>query len=415
MKKIIYIILILVGLTTFFTACTEPYPINSEYFEENIVIEASITNRLEKQRIKVAKTYPVDSTTYQPSANGVSVKLIKDQSTEYTFSYQEEDSTFVSDQAFQAEPNIQYTLKVATANDVYTATSMFESSSVIDSLSVQKATNEEGIEGLRIALSSTTTNGSNTYYRFKFEETYKITAPYYSPYKADFVNIAPDYFWYPPEIIIKQVYDPDIYHQKCYRTEYAKKAILANTEDLTETNLQNFPIKFIPKTDYKLNERYSIHVTQYTQSFEAYKFYETLNDLSSEGNILSPNQPGFVEGNIQSVNFPDKKVVGFFEVVSASSKRVYFNHQDFFPNETIPEYFRECPVKVIDKYGPVPPGSPSEMDRLKKFVRNNQLILWKTERFINDELGYQDFYMVPPECGDCAVLGNPEPPEFWEE
>ncbi len=64
MKNLIYIVFIFISLNAFLS-CTEPYSLNSEYFEENMVIEATITNRLEKQQIKISKSYPLDSLTYQ--------------------------------------------------------------------------------------------------------------------------------------------------------------------------------------------------------------------------------------------------------------------------------------------------------------------------------------------------------------
>ncbi|MDQ7917603.1 DUF4249 domain-containing protein [Mesonia sp. MT50] len=414
MKNIKSTIFFLIGFGTLLS-CTEPYELSSDFFEEQIVIEASISNRLEKQRIKVSKTYPIDSISYQPANTGTSVKVKNDQGAEYAFSYNEEDSTFISEQAFKGEPNITYTLEVATANDVYTATSKFENSGELDSISVNKAFNEDGVEGLQIAVNSNDVTNTNKYYRFKYESTYKVTAPYYSPYKAVIVGLEPEYPWMEPIEIVMQEYDEDIYHEVCYKSEASKKAILTTTEDFSESSLVDYPIKFISKADYSLNERYSIKITQYIQSLEAYNFYKALNGLSSEGNILSPNQPGFVNGNIRSVNISNKKVIGFFEVVPTSSKRVYFNHQDFFPGEPIPEYFRECEVRVFDKTDPLPPAGTGQGYKLQQYVTSNSLYLWKTESFISQEMGFKNFFMVKPECGDCAVLANPEPPEFWEE
>ncbi len=278
-------------------------------------------------------------------------------------------------------------------------------------MTVKKAFNN-GEEGLQVAVNSADPSGTNKYYRFKYENTFKITAPYYSPFKAIIVTIENHDPLEEDNKLVRQIYDPEIYHEKCYITEHSIAPILESTESYLETDLVDFPIKFIPKTDYSLNERYSIKVTQYVQSLEAYTFYKTLETLASEGNILSPSQPGFVEGNIESVNSPNKNVVGFFEVTPTSSVRIYFNHQDFFPNELIPSYFRECEVRVFDKTD-MRPGADGP--RLIHFVTHNTYYLYKAVGYLSDEIGYRDFYMVKPECGDCAVLGNPEPPEFWEE
>ncbi len=418
MKKIIYIIIFLVGLSNLF-GCIEPYNLNSEYFEENIVIEANITNKLEKQRIKVSKTYPIDSETYRPGGNAVSVKVKSEQGAEFTFSYQEEDSTYVSDEAFKAQPNILYTLEVATANDLYTANSYFENEVTLENIGIEKSTNKEGIEGLDITVNANSNSEDDKYYRFKYEETFTIRAPYYSPYKAILTEMPLGYgqFWFLDYLVVR-AYDDTIYHRDCYRTEVHNKPILTTTNNLTEDDLSNFTISFIPKTNYKLNNRYTIKITQYAQNYEAYIFYETLKELNYNEEILSPNQPGFVPGNIQSVNFPDKKVIGFFDIVSISSKRVFINRSDYYPNEPIPEYFIECEVQNFWKLQP--PGSIIE-DRLNEGVRlisivkHNSLILYDYYGYYDNNIGYEYFLMVKPECGDCAVLGNPEPPPFWQE
>lgn len=392
--------------------CTDPYSLDSEQFEEQIVINATISNRLERQAIKVSKTYPLDSTTYLPASNGLNVKVKEEQGTEYFFSYRAEDSTFVSDQAFQALPNTNYTLEITTPNDVYKATSSFKNPIDIDSLTVKKATDDKGEEGLEVAVNSAAASNNNNYFRFEYENTYKITAPYYSPFKAVIqVTENPNPLGEDEEIV-RQVFDPNIYHEKCYVSENSIRPILASTENYTAPNLIDFPIKFIPKTDYRINERYSIKVTQYAQSLEAYTFYKTLETLSSEGDILSPNQPGFIEGNIQSVNYPNKNVIGFFEVAAVDSKRLYFKHQDFFPEDAIPPYFKECEPTIFDKTD-MEPGADGP--RLIQYVHYNTYYLFKAVGYLSDEIGYKDFYMVKPECGDCAVLGQPEPPEFWEE
>ncbi|HET8886920.1 MAG TPA: DUF4249 domain-containing protein, partial [Salinimicrobium sp.] len=64
MKKPTFYILI------FFVAgvsCTEPYPLDSEAnLEELLVVEATITNQLKKQEIKVSRVYELGTEEYAP-------------------------------------------------------------------------------------------------------------------------------------------------------------------------------------------------------------------------------------------------------------------------------------------------------------------------------------------------------------
>jgi hypothetical protein len=59
-----------------------------------------------------------------------------------------------------------------------------------------------------------------------------------------------------------------------------------------------------------------------------------LKELSGSDGILSQNQPGFFFGNIKSVENPNEKVIGYFEVSSVSSQRIFFNYEDVFPGST---------------------------------------------------------------------------------
>ena len=62
----------------------------------------------------------------------------------------------------------------------------------------------------------------------------------------------------------------------------------------------------------------------YTQNLESYTYHNTLKKITEAGNVLSPTQPGFVVGNITSTTNPKIKTIGFFEVSSVTSKRIFF-------------------------------------------------------------------------------------------
>ncbi|MEZ0131763.1 DUF4249 family protein, partial [Flavobacterium sp. LBUM151] len=97
-----------------------------------------------------------------------------------------------------------------------------------------------------------------------------------------------------------------------------------NTIGLSEDRI-NLPIRFIDIKDPIIGERYSIIVRQYVQNLESYTFYKILKSLSTSTSLFSQVQPGFNYGNLKSANDPNEKIVGYFEVSSVSSKRIFFN------------------------------------------------------------------------------------------
>ncbi len=116
----------------------------------------------------------------------------------------------------------------------------------------------------------------------------------------------------------------------CYRSENSQDIILANTNSLSEDNVNNLFLTFIDGEDPKVALRYSILVKQYVISRPAYNYYKILDELSSSDNIFSQSQPGYFNGNITNIDNPGEKVIGFFDVSSVSDKRIFFNHGDFF-------------------------------------------------------------------------------------
>ncbi|WP_339839282.1 DUF4249 family protein, partial [uncultured Flavobacterium sp.] len=58
MKK--FVTYITLGLFTIFTSCTEPYAIQNNTFEDVLVIEATVTNELKKQEIKITRTFQLE-------------------------------------------------------------------------------------------------------------------------------------------------------------------------------------------------------------------------------------------------------------------------------------------------------------------------------------------------------------------
>lgn len=105
----------------------------------------------------------------------------------------------------------------------------------------------------------------------------------------------------------------------------------------------NYQIRFLNDDSYLITNRYSILVKQYVQNLAAYTYYQTLKKLSGSESILSQNQPGFFSGNIKSTQNPSEKVIGFFDVSSVSSQRIFFNYSDIFPGEISYSFPFSCP------------------------------------------------------------------------
>ncbi|MCV9926684.1 DUF4249 domain-containing protein [Flavobacterium sp. LS1R49] len=90
-------------------------------------------------------------------------------------------------------------------------------------------------------------------------------------------------------------------------------------EEVLKEDCVTLPIRFISDKDYITTNRYSILVKQYVENLEAYTFHKTIKEIASSSSILSPKQPGLVNGNLKCISNADEKVIVFFDVAATSS------------------------------------------------------------------------------------------------
>ena len=192
----------------------------------------------------------------------------------------------------------------------------------------------------------------------------------------------------------------------CFSNDTSKKIILENTSANLEDRISNFPIQFIAKSDYKIANRYSIIVSQYIHNATSYDFYKNLKNFSEDGSNLSQVQPGLIASNITCTNQSDEIVVGLFDVASVSSRRIFFNYEDVFPNSLPPNYLYECDTRSFNPRDFNPLNTNDGFFALKSYVRSNQLIFYRENGVM--------YEMVKPICGDCTTFSSNIIPSFWQ-
>ena len=409
MNKLIIHYLPKLGLLLFvLNSCTEEIDIKTESFESALVIEATITNELKFQEVILSRTFMFEEDGPNPETNA-NVRIVSDIG---EFLFQETgDGIYVSVNEFRAESNTNYNLKIKTSNcRLYTSTlTQLTQSTDIDQLYAVRETNDEGINGMAIYVDSFDPAGNSKYYRYEYEETYKIIAP----------------MWVPEEILVLDQFFPctvDLVQRSqeekiCYNTVKSTTINQANTTSLTEDRVNRHLIRFIDKENFILSRRYSILIHQYIQSQQAYTYYETLNNFTEEGSIFSQTQPGFFSGNVLSETNPKEKVIGYFDISSVSSERIYFNYSDFFPDESLPPFPVNCIPTLHDhiKYTNPPSCDVLITELLRDRVTYHHGAYKVIDSITNDTITIGPFYMVLRQCGDCTAMGSNLVPEFWEE
>lgn len=398
--KIIFLLLV----PYFISSCTEQYILQSNTYEDILAVEATITNELKKQAIKITRTSRLEEEV-NTIESGANVIVTDNDNNQYIFELK--DSIYVSQTEFQAIPGRKYRLEITT-NDGKSYYSTSETLPTVNeiqnvSASVKTVDNQRGVQ---ITVDSFDPNNTSKYYRYEYEETYKIVTEMWKQDSAIVLPPLPEGTHNEIGLITRKV-DSKI----CYGTAKSKEILIASTNSFNEDRV-SFPIRFISNQNYIIAHRYSILVKQYIQSLEAYTFYKTLKELAGSDNILSQNQPGFFYGNIKSSDNPNEKVIGFFEVSSVSSKRFTFNYVDLFPSEARPSYPYNCNIQTFTFcfYAKNPDCRGGQ---LLSSIESNQLLYFNSYQYSNPE--YTTYEMVPVPCGDCTSFSSNIIPPFWTD
>ncbi len=398
-----YINRILISSLLLLNACIEEFIPETLTFEDFLVVEATITDEFKFQEIKLSRTFEFGENPIKETQ--AIVQIIDDSQNSYNF-FETESGNYVSNVKFSVEPNRTYTLKVTTKNSMsYTSSAVMLPSNTaqITDVSYSKSTNSNIEEGIDILVDSFDPSGNSKYYRYEFEETQRIIAPVWGHQKLIIISDIPPF----KVEAIPRTEENRI----CYKTTISNNSIVqTETNSLSEDRITKFPVKFISSNDSIIRDRYSILVKQHVQSLEAFTYYKVLNEFSSSENVFSENQPGFLEGNIFSNTSPNEKVIGFFEINSVSSKRLFLNFRDVFPNENLLPYFAPCVISLPALVDPENPNFSPLIDLINK----GEVVYWQTnEDFFGNFVEDPPFEVVNRECGDCTVYGTNIRPDFW--
>ena len=415
MIKKVHIVLVF----CFLYGCVEPFEAETQIFEDVLVIDARLNDEEKHHKVLLSRARPFEQDDSNAEQNAT-IKMKDDSGTEYSFEEQG-PGTYVSTTPFSAQQNRGYQLLVTTVDgkSYVSETVRTPSPEIIDALYAKRETNGNGDEGVSILVNVLGSGKDIGYFRYEYEETYKIIAPFWDPFEFDIIDNEPcaDFDIY--EVGIK----PRVVESRiCYNTVSSTDVIQASTDALEENTISKFLVRFIDRDNFIMSHRYSIEVVQNRQTPEAYFYYQRLDSFSSSESIFSEIQPGFFIGNIESETDENEKVLGYFEVASVSRKRIYFNYSDLFPEEALPPYPINCetvgsPLLITPGFHCDGPNCDGACESPLISAIEAGLVVFHAE---NDDFTNVGEFIGPyltksAACGDCTKLGSNVKPDFWVE
>jgi hypothetical protein len=235
----------------------------------------------------------------------------------------------------------------------------------------------EEVAGYQFYINSATSPYEQDYYLWTMEGTYK--------YKSSLL------IYYVFEGTLKEFDDIDSL-ETCYRTYRIGEVYTANTDNLLVPKVSAQPLHFLPATDKKLTIRYSMLTKQYSVSKNAYDFWHSIEQQSSNGGSLYSAQPYQIKGNLKNINDPDEPVLGYFTVAGVSENRVFVNKP-----EGVDIYIPDCALDYM--------GFP--------YIFATTASEWPIYVTQGDGGGLA---ISTPGCMDCRKVGGIlAAPEFWIE
>jgi len=397
--KLLYKTFVLILFCLSIGSCTEQYVFQTKStFESILVVQANITNELKKQEIKITRSYRLEENG--PSFEKGAIVYVSDSdSNTYEFELEEFSGLYVSKNDFQAIPGKSYQLHITT-KDGKSYSSAIQTLTAVSEIQVEpKIETIDGNKGVQIVVSSYDPDAKSRFYRYEYEETYKIISPYWKPNKliVDPNSTGP----HPDYLLVSREGESRV----CFTTKKSDDLILLSTVGLSEDRI-NLPIRFIDVKSPILNERYSIIVRQYVQNLESYTYYKTLKSLSTSSSLLSQVQPGFNYGNLKSDDDPNEKIIGYFEVSSISSKRIFFNFRDIFIADPYPPFYIPCqPEELANCWDAKGCAGATILALIKSPVPE--------KIFYGYLSNMETIIFVPSPCGDCTKISSNIKPLFW--
>ena len=383
-------ILIVLGLS-----CVEPFSIHSISFDKAIVVEGRLTNEQKEHYVKLSYTRPIGEEENAPltsaevwveGADGSKIEFIETEPGHY------ENIEKISGVAGN---NYQLFFTTSEGRQYQSNPQELIASPPIDSIYdvyAEKANTKTGelMKGIQFFMDTHDETNTAQYYKYEWEETYEVYAPYPSYYE----------FFSDPDTAVARTEDVS----PCYASAKSVGINVGTTVNLTESRLSELPIRYITNETDHLKSAYSILVRQYVISAEAYGFYRKILENNNDNGSLFDKQLGVVAGNISSLADPDETVLGFFEVSGVAEKRSFFKFEDLDRRFPLPDEQYPCLIQ----------HNISTIDSLEYYVRGKGYGIVTAEYCYSIRCNNEFNAMLAPKyCTDCRFRGPATKPDFW--
>lgn len=368
-----------------------------------LVVEGIINAGSDSTIFKLSRTVNLDSITgSRPELHAI-LNVHSDNNTSYPLT--ETGNGKYGCPGLNLDNTRQYHLQIKTANnEVYLSDyAPVLNSPPIDTVSwdTKGALN---IPGLNVYVSTHDPAGKVIYYRWAYSESWIFHANFESLFYSN-----------GDTVLLRNLSTQNI--TDCWGVDTSGSILLGSSAKLSRDVIYQMPVTSIASTSEKVGAEYSILVTQYALTADAYNFYTNLKkNTESLGSIFDP-EPSQINGNIICTTNPAEPVIGYVSVGASAAKRIFITSNQL-PNWPTLSYYGNCKLE---------------------FVSGGQCCFFdaggynQVNEYINYNIGHYSTPFIPIDqilqfgnhgpvigytassrpCADCTLRGKNKQPAFW--
>jgi hypothetical protein len=371
--------------------CKKPFnPTVISSAKSYLVVEGVINSGSDSTTIKLSKTVNLNGQTTVNPVIGATVVVEGDKSGSFQLLDVNGNGNY-STAGLNLPATQNYRLKIEAGSSQYVSDFMpVKQTPPIDSINYVI---KDGV--LNLYTNAHDPLNATHYYRWSYNETWI----FHSKYRSYFV-VDPLTNTMVPRSDAQQIY-------YCFANHASSNILLTNTSKLSSDVVYESPLTAIPITSERLEVKYSILVTQYALTGEAYNFYQNIKKNTEDLGSIFDAEPTQISGNIHNAVDASEPVIGYITVTNVQSKRIFISNSALPPN-TMPVYPYTCEQDTALL------NNKENYNEVQNTLINPPPSYLPTQGLFAPGGGIYGYLYSSANCVDCTIRGTTQTPSFWQ-
>ena len=321
-KKVTLFILLII--LAFSKACISPYDLKSEAGEFLVVVDGKITQEPIRHELHLTRSNATGSGDFNP-ITGARITLFDETGNSENYIEEGNGLYFIEGSTFDRRSGESYFIEIELSNKrIYRSIPQVMPEAVRPDKLTAKVESQQELYNL--------SNTIEVFYLNLYIDTpvLKDGKEFYYIWRMDHVFSFPEISCPPPP----DPQGPPPTPKTCYvwRDHKSDEIKIFSGKGINEGMLEQFKMASIRiDSTWEYANKHFYNVAQHSITKEAYKYWETVKQVSQSTGSIFDTPPGPVPGNLYNVNDPEERILGFFEVSAVDTIRTYTFAEDLEP------------------------------------------------------------------------------------